>query len=317
MRNKKALQFLVYSEKGVALLMSMWALVMLSVMALNFSVSTRSGMAGTRNFKEDTNAYYLAASVYEEALDYLLSDSEKEYDYIDEDGNFRVDDEHPPITGEREVQGAMVTLTITDEESRLNLNKITSQTLNRVLEYAEMPSDASTTIMDSLADWMDGDEITRPSGAEDDYYEDLGYKTKSGRLEVPEELLLVKGFTADYLYGSEYNAPLFHMLTTWGDGLINVNTVSEELLVALGWNAIEIDAILKNRTSGGPLRQVPSGFHMPAKTASSFFRIEVAAKMPDSPQTVRITAIVGRELDKGSLKIKPVYWREEVENSGA
>lgn len=297
--------------------MAMWALVLLSVMALNFSVSTRAGSAGTRNFKEDTEAYYLASSVYEEALDYLLSDSEQAYDYIDEDGNFKVDDEHPPITGEREVQGATVTLAITDEESRLNLNKITAQTLTHVLEYSEMPTDVSATIVDSLADWMDSDEITRPSGAEDDYYADLGYKTKSGRLEVPEELLLVKGFTPDYLYGSDKNPPLYHLLTTWGDGLVNVNTVSEELLVALGWNAIEIDSITKSRSTGGPMKQVPSGFHFPAKTTSSFFRIEVAAKMPDSSQTVRITAVVKRELDKGSMKAVPVYWREEVENSGA
>ena len=190
-------------ERGVVLLMAMWALVMLSVVALNFSLSTRAGSAGARNFKEDTRAYYLAESVYEEAVNYLLADSERAYDYTDEEGNLRIDDEHPPISGEREVEGAKVVLNITDEESRLNINNINASTMTKLLEYTGAPTDEVATMMDSLADWMDKDDISRPSGAEDDYYEPFGYKTKPGRMEVPQELLLIKGFTPDYVYGSD------------------------------------------------------------------------------------------------------------------
>ena len=47
----------------------------------------------------------------------------------------------------------------------------------------------------SILDWIDGDSVPRPLGAEDDYYSGLDppYGPRHGTIESLEELLLVKG----------------------------------------------------------------------------------------------------------------------------
>ncbi|MFC1769715.1 hypothetical protein ACFLZI_01505, partial [Nitrospirota bacterium] len=125
----------IVREDGVALIVTLWVLVLLSVIAASFSFSTRSTALGARNFKEDTQAYYTAVSVFEEAVSYLLNDPEPDIDFIDEDGLYRTDSERPPFPGEF-VEGAMiVNVVISDEESRLNLNFLQGRILQRFLEY--------------------------------------------------------------------------------------------------------------------------------------------------------------------------------------
>lgn len=94
------------------------------------------------------------------------------------------------------------------------------------------------TIIDSLVDWIDsGDgDGEQESGAESSYYQSLDppYACKNGPVEFVEELLLVKGFTPELLFGTEKHPGLAALLTTQGnDGKININTADPLLLQAL------------------------------------------------------------------------------------
>jgi len=62
-------------------------------------------------------------------------------------------------------------------------------------------------LVDALIDWRDSDDNPRPLGAESEYYESLdpGYHVKNEPFETLEELLLVKGFTREILYGEDWN----------------------------------------------------------------------------------------------------------------
>jgi len=59
----------------------------------------------------------------------------------------------------------------------------------------------------ALRDFIDFDDITRPDGAEQDYYDGLArpYRVRNGRLDSIDELLLVRGFTQPLLYGEDAN----------------------------------------------------------------------------------------------------------------
>jgi hypothetical protein len=50
------------SERGIALMMVLWVLVLLSIIALNYFGSNRWNTAATRNLKEETLAYAMAMS---------------------------------------------------------------------------------------------------------------------------------------------------------------------------------------------------------------------------------------------------------------
>lgn len=300
------------SENGIALIMTMCILVILTVIAMNFSLSTRFGSMSTRNFKSDTRAYYLAVSAYEEALLYLLSDKDPNVDFIDEDGNFRTDAERDPITGTTELDGAEVNLRISDEESRLNINDMKRNVLLNMLEQANVPDDLLNIIADSIADWIDEDDMHHLSGAEDEHYGPLGYRAKNMRMDVPRELLLIRGFSPEYLYQSTDDIVSIHeLITTWGNG-ININTASANVLRLLGLDAVEVDSILGQRKVQG-ITTIPNKLKDIGKTNSSYFRIIVEARLNDSPLAVRITSVVKRATLPDELPLKTIYWKEELE----
>jgi general secretion pathway protein K len=308
----------ITSERGIALMMTLWILVILTVIAMNFSFSTRYGSMGTRNFKTDTRAYYLAVSAYEDTLLYLLSDKDPKVDFIDEDGNFRTDTEREPITGTTNLDGAEVTLNISDEESRLNINDMKRDVLLNLLGQAAVPDDSLHIIADSITDWIDEDDLHHISGAEDEHYAALGYRAKNSRMDVPEELLLIRGFMPEYLYettkeasGTEEQAPINELITTWGDG-INVNTAPANVLRLLGLDAVEVDSILSQRKDQG-IKTLPQKLQGIGTTKSKHFRITVEARLSDSPLAVRITSIVKRATLPEEPPLKTIYWKEELE----
>jgi type II secretory pathway component PulK len=274
----------------------------------------RGGSAGTRNFKEETQAHYLAVSAVEEAVAYILTDKDLTVDFIDEEGRFRTDPERPAIDGIREDDNAWLKLDMSDEESRVNVNSADGPTLQGVLSYIGVPEGLQPEMLDSLADWKDPDDLHRLSGAEDEYYSALGYKPKNMPLDSPDELLLVKGFLPEYLSGSEDIRPLRPMVSTFGEG-INVNTASGDMLRALGVADVEVETIISQRSSGG-LRTTPPGLAGRAVTASQNFRIEATARMYDNPQAVKITAILKRTIGPEGPSLKTVFWREEIESRG-
>ncbi len=310
-----------FTDEGVALIMALWVLVMLMIVAFNFLGSTRANSASTRNLKEETQSYYMALSGYHEALQYLMSDKDPNFDFFDAEGNFRVDRETPPVTGTRTVGDGEVTIRITDEDSKININYATPERFKSLLEYAGIPEEAVPELMDSIEDWKDADTEHRLLGAEDDYYESLAdpYSAKNGLFDVPEELLLVKGMKPEYLYGSKDIKPLLPLITTFGRGGININTVSESVMTMLGLNNFEIEAVMKQRTAeAGGFTFVPDQFARLGfgATSSGVLRIEVTASAHGKGPASKVVAVINRQPAGGTYKIQTLYWRESAENTG-
>ncbi|MEW6107566.1 MAG: hypothetical protein AB1632_00130 [Nitrospirota bacterium] len=306
---------------GIALIMVLWITVMLSIIAVNFLISTRWNSASTHNLKEETLSYYLAMSGYHKVLNYLMSDKDPSFDFIDNDGNFRTDSDATPLTGRMSTDEGEIEIRITDENSRININFSNQERLRKLFEYAGIPQDSITEIIDSILDWKDPDNEHHLSGAEDDYYENIPepYKAKNALFDVPEELGLVKGIKTDFMRGSEEIRSLLPLITTFGRGQININTVSKDTMQLLGLNEIEIEAVLKQRNSdaGGfrfiPQQFIPYGLNM---ISSNTLRVEVTGTAKNSKLSAKITAVLDRRMSPKGYKIKTVYWRESAENTG-
>lgn len=97
-----------------------------------------------------------------------------------------------------------------DESRKLNLNALirldpTGATLyNALMQLPNMTAEIAGAIVDCL----DADETEYPSGgAENDYYAAGGqpYRIKNGPINTIGELLMVKGVTAELLYGADRN----------------------------------------------------------------------------------------------------------------
>lgn len=83
---------------------------------------------------------------------------------------------------------------IVDAAAMLNVNTVTEDQLTKLPLTQEQ--------IDSLLDWRETDRQARPSGAKDDYYNQLTepYNTRLAPLTTVNELLLVRGWTAHLLY---------------------------------------------------------------------------------------------------------------------
>jgi DNA uptake protein ComE-like DNA-binding protein len=89
---------------------------------------------------------------------------------------------------------------LTDEASKLDLNEASEAMLSR-LPGLKLPQ------AQALWDFLDIDDIARPEGAEQEYYDTLptAYTVRNGPLASIDELLLVRGFTRALLYGEDAN----------------------------------------------------------------------------------------------------------------
>jgi type II secretory pathway component PulK len=87
-----------------------------------------------------------------------------------------------------------------DEASKLNLNTITSEMLQKLPRM-------TPELAAAIVDWRDDDSEVTEGGAEDDTYLRLRppYKCKNARFESIEELRMVFGIDLEVLYGEDLN----------------------------------------------------------------------------------------------------------------
>ncbi len=111
----------------------------------------------------------------------------------------------PPLP----IEGGHLKIVITDENSKINLNVLANEVVDRSPYYSVaqrfflnmgLPMD----LADALIDWVDIDDSRFPYGAESsDYYlaQARPYRAKNGAMDSIHEMLMVKGITPEFYYG--------------------------------------------------------------------------------------------------------------------
>ena len=105
----------------------------------------------------------------------------------------------PEVRGDRDEPTAL-RYGPSSEAARLHLATLDA---NRVAALDALTAEQA----DALLDYLDRDDSPRPNGAEQDYYSALPYPyvIRNGPPGTVGELLLVRGFSAETLYGEDYN----------------------------------------------------------------------------------------------------------------
>jgi general secretion pathway protein K len=144
---------------------------------------------------------------------------------------------------------------IRDENSKININKVigekgvTNQLLLDLLKNLFLICKYPSSLLDSLLDWIDEDNLERPMGAEYFYYSSLGFKNLPPNKPIKSlrELFLIKGYDEKVLIGKEDKKGLLNFITIYSDDKININTCEREILNAMGFTNEEVDLILAER----------------------------------------------------------------------
>ncbi len=217
-KRKRLLKSTLHSNSGIALFVVLWALVILSVIVGEFCFATRTEVKTTLNFKEETQAYYLAraginAAIYEILIrDRQLVGTTKQ----EEDG--QTDDKiNWNLTGyptRVSFASGKTIVKIQNETGKVNLNRAEPNLLRILLRPFDIEDKKVDIIVDSIVDWRDTDNFHGINGAEDDYYQKLAepYLCKDNPFDSIAELLMVRGVTPEIYYGG-----LKDMVTVWDD----------------------------------------------------------------------------------------------------
>ena len=236
-KNRSITQILFFSESGLALIMVLWILTVLSVIALSFTFMARTEVYSTIAFRDGIEKKLIAEAGIERGIMELFyrSANKNQVSAIEGSEVIRIDGRQ----NEGEIAEDKYSFSIADESGKININALTDANgiiLNNLMVNVGIPGETANIIMDSVLDWKDEDNLRRLNGAEDSYYESLPvpYKAKNGNFDTLEELLLVRGVTPEILFGDGSHPGLINFLTVYPKGsAINLNAASKEVIAAL------------------------------------------------------------------------------------
>jgi len=216
---------LLKDQKGMALLLVLVIVALLSALLTEFSFSTLVDMRATETFRDRTQAFYLARGGVEAAR-LILRQDRNSYDHPSEFWGGL-----PPVP----VDDGDINLKIEDLSGRLNLLFVADNRGNPKHGYysfielcekvlSSTPAEARD-MADAVKNWLNTDftQVT----LDDSYYarQDPPVK-RDGTLETLEDLLKVRYFDEEKI------SALKDYVRVNGDEAINVNTAPEEVLYA-------------------------------------------------------------------------------------
>jgi len=215
-------------KKGAAIMLSLWALFLLSAMVISWAldIDTRLTNSGVTNRALEATA--MACSGAEVAL-------------------------HPGIkAGSPLLRGGLgpnqsFEARITGEGGRLNLNLLLTgqnpqrmEMVRKFLEVKGVDLNERDHMIDCLVDWMDPDNLVGLNGAEDE----PGYRPPNRPLTNLEELKRVRGW-GEFTSRPDWDADLTIMSVT---PQIDVIWASRDVLLALpGMSEPQVDRLLELR----------------------------------------------------------------------
>jgi general secretion pathway protein K len=315
------------NERGFALLAVMLVLALLGIVVTELTMSMRLEASMVRSYRDGVIATHLAEAGVQQAMREIMGPGGVQS--LERDGTLAFYGgpagsstvvKLPRLPRERvALGGGTFSYRITDEESRIDLNTAPPDRMDRLLTGVGLEKPARDTINDSLQDWKDPDDLRRINGAEsEDYYLKLPlpYRARNGPLQDTAELLQIRGVTLEIYKGVEGHQGLAALVTVAGRETVNMNTVPEPVLKALGFSPAEISDITQSRARE-PYTTVPARFGgRGLAVGSTTFRIEAEGFIGGEPRA-RIVAIVQKKFGPAVGGVPPenravvVSWRPD------
>ncbi|HEY7745279.1 MAG TPA: type II secretion system minor pseudopilin GspK [Desulfuromonadales bacterium] len=225
-------------EKGMALLLVLVVVALLTSMLTEFAFSTLVDLRLTETFRDSTRAYYLAKGGVRVGRIFLKEDRNSYDAYTPEELWSQGVSSYP-------VGDGWISVGIEDLDGRLNINSLVNaaQDVNSVSKerfyrfFANLGETDPEGLTAALIDWIDEDSTpyvdpdSGATGAEDDYYQQQTppLHCADEPLRSLDELTMVRGFTPDLIRRIEPHVTVYGSTDSTR---INVNTASMEVLMA-------------------------------------------------------------------------------------
>ncbi len=269
----------VHRQQGIALIIVLWATVLLALIAGGFSLAMRDEALAAQNSVSAAQARWIADGAVERAIFELVVPR------TEQDAAWRADGR----TYSWEEDGATVHVTAVDEGAFIDLNTANDFLLQRLFEIVGgLDEIDAARMVDAIVDWRDADDLRRPNGAEERDYRaaKLAYKPPNAAFQSVEELGMVLGMTP-----SLYAAVAPHLTVYSQQQNVNTETASREVLLCIpGATDVAVDDFLARRAEALANRQPSPGF-MGGGGRSSVWRFIAEVEMTDGVRFTRIAVL--------------------------
>lgn len=332
-------------REGAALVVAVWVILILTLLitSMAFDMQVETNVAGYQ--RKRVKAQYLARAGMEWAIAALSRKVTENAD--DEELKLEPGQDEQLVVAsmnlsrgvgvpgvKKELGEGTFTVDILPEESRRNVNVLSEEDWKEIFDQAGVENTRWPELYDCLQDWIDEGDEHRLNGAETDdaFYNEKGYDVKNAPLDTVDELLMIKGWDESLLYGgpspeneeTKYSG-IAGWLTTWGDGKVNVNTASREVLLTLP-NIEEsvIDDIIEYRTGedGVPLTKDDGFRDLDEVIRKTGLNPELGSLITTTERKyLRVVSIgevggvkngIWAVLQASDGSVVPVFWREEA-----
>jgi general secretion pathway protein K len=213
-------------QQGVALVLVLWMLSLMTIMAGSFALSMRRQISIVEGVKYNAVALAQAESGIALAETMLMiADQNKRWRT---DGNVYQIDYANSLTGTE----SKVRVRMFSETGKIDINKADQVLLQAIMTHAPVEEDQQTKLISAIIDWRDQDDLINISGAEKKEYKEAGlsYQPRNKPFQNIEELQLVLGVTEE--------------VYQWLEPLITVN--SGQLQVDVRQASMEVLQVLPN-----------------------------------------------------------------------
>jgi general secretion pathway protein K len=253
-------------NRGFALLAVFWIAMLLSLLALNYATTARLNAEAARNRRLSLKRNYLFEAAfdrgYHEYLKYRANRAllRKKAEYEEQTG-------HPlelwyprAEPWSCKIDGLAVEIKLVDEAGKFQINRLPATTLRRVVEACGLKDESRRdTVVDSLLDWIDGDDLHHLNGAEKDWYEAQGldYGCKNRPIDVVNELLLVRGVTPELFAGGRGRPGLVDFLSPYGaPARLDINSCTPAAFRLVGELPEDVVAGIVAKRKEGPISKL-------------------------------------------------------------
>lgn len=331
--DRKQLSATGNQKAGAALIIVMWVLVLVSLIVSSFAFEMKLESQIITAQRKRLRADSLAISGIEMAKAMLAF----EEDPLEGDGIIYDDpwltqaalvSEGVPATFTEEMNGGTIELRIDFEEGQRGISSLSNDEWKELFEQTGVPTAYADELLGCLKDWQDENDLHELNGAESDdsFYRDRGYECKNAPIDTVDELLLIKGWTEEIVYGTPTNMldeteyPMLGLadyLTTWGQGKVNPNSASEEVLRSMYLSEDVIEAIMEMRL--GPDGE--AGTDDDGLTEEDFAQLGLdPEKFTLTPEYAKISSIgevdglkttISSVFKLGEKEPTPLFWLEE------
>jgi general secretion pathway protein K len=208
-RQVRLRQYFGGQSRGVALIMVLWVIAVLSVVVLEFSFAMRTEVNLTKNYKEELQLYAMVQGGVQRAIAELIY----KHDPMVQQLRKTLTTEEIPLEKKEWVtdgrsyfipfdQGTCE-IKVMSEAGKVNINLVSESMLRKIVTLLGLEGEGRDKVVDSILDWIDSDDFNRLNGAEESYYQSLKepYHCKNAPLDSMEELLLVREVTPVLFYG--------------------------------------------------------------------------------------------------------------------